>query len=114
MSAQLVKTDYPSLRQEVVRLLLSGRQRAQQAVEREKAQTYWEIGRRLHAHVLANRARADYGEQVVAQLAEDVKMSQRLIYQMLEVYRAFPILGGVPVKGGTQISVAIDIRCLLD
>ncbi len=92
MSTHLVTSDYPSLRQEVVRLLLSGRQRAQQAVEREKAQTYWEIGRLLHSHVLANRARADYGEQVVARLAEDVKINQRVLYEMLEFHRAFPIL----------------------
>ena len=92
MSTQLVTTDYPALCEEVVRLLLSGRQRAQQAVEREKAQTYWEVGRVLHAHVLTYKERAGYGEQVVARLAEDVKLNQRLIYQMLEVYRALPIL----------------------
>jgi endonuclease YncB( thermonuclease family) len=92
MPTHLIPSDYLSLREEVVRLLLSGRARAQQAVEREKAQTYWEIGRRLHAHVLANKARADYGEQVMARLAEDVKINQRVLYEMLEFHRAFPIL----------------------
>ena len=92
MPTQPATTDYASLREDVVRLLLGGRERAQEAVEREKAQTYWEIGRRLHTHVLANKARADYGDQVLARLAEDVKINQRVVYQMLEFYRAFPIL----------------------
>lgn len=45
MPTQLIPSDYPALREEVVRLLLSGRERAQQAVEREKAQTYWEVNK---------------------------------------------------------------------
>ena len=105
MATQLITTDYPSLREEVVRLLLSGRERAQQAVEREKAQTYWEVGRLLQTYVLANQERANYGEQVVARLAEDVKLNQRLIYHMLEFYRAFPILNTCSKLGWSQCRV---------
>ena len=92
MPTQLITAEYPALREEVVRLLLDGRARAQQAVEREKARTYWEVGRLLHTHVLENKTRADYGEQVVTRLAEDVKINQRVLYEMLEFHRAFPIL----------------------
>jgi hypothetical protein len=60
MPIQLISSDYSSLREEVVRLLLDGRARAQQAVEREKAQTYWEIGRLLHSHVLARAWRSGF------------------------------------------------------
>jgi len=83
---------YPALREEVLRTLLEGKERARQAVEHEKVQTYWEVGRVLRTHLLAHRERANYREQVLTRLAQDVGMSQRLLYQMLELYRAFPIL----------------------
>ncbi|OGG49509.1 MAG: hypothetical protein A3F84_08585 [Candidatus Handelsmanbacteria bacterium RIFCSPLOWO2_12_FULL_64_10] len=92
MTNQPVLATYPALREEVVQILQEGKERARQAVEREKVQTYWEVGRVLHTHLLAYRERANYREQVLARLAQDVGMSQRLLYQMLELYRAFPIL----------------------
>jgi len=55
-------------------------------------QTYWEIGQVLHGHILNEKARADYGEQILERLSQELELSQRLLYQMLEVYRAFPIL----------------------
>lgn len=54
--------------------------------------TYWDIGRVLHTHFLEHKARAGYGEGVMARLAQDLEMSQRLLYQIVDFYRAFPIL----------------------
>lgn len=92
VSKSLVPAAYPALREEVYRILQAGKERARQAVEQEKAQTYWEVGRVLHAHLLAHRDRAHYGKQVVVKLAEDVGIRERLLYEMIELYQKIQIL----------------------
>ena len=92
MSKQLVTSTYTTLREKVVQILQAGKERARQAVEREKAQTYWEAGRVLHTHLLANGARAGYGEQVVVKLAEDLGIRKRLLYEMIELYQKIQIV----------------------
>jgi endonuclease YncB( thermonuclease family) len=94
VSKQLVPSPstYPALREEVLRALQEGKERARQAVEHEKVQTYWEVGRILRTHLLAHRERANYREQVLARLSQDVGIGQRRLYEMLSFHRAFPIL----------------------
>ena len=81
---------YTALRDEVVEILLTARERARQIVERELAAAYWQVGQLLHAHLSAQGGRAAKGEQVVQQLAVDLEMPPRRLYEMLQVYRAFP------------------------
>ncbi len=83
---------YTALRAEIAEILEQGKERARRAVEQERVRTYWEIGQALHAHFLANKERADYGDQLVERLSDELGLGQRLLYQMIEVYRAFPIL----------------------
>jgi hypothetical protein len=92
MPTELIPTTYDALREEVMRLLLAGKERARQAVEREKTRTYWEVGRLLHRHLEQHGQRAAYGEQVMSRLAADLEMDRRRLYEMLRVYRAFPIV----------------------
>ena len=92
MSTSLGLDPYAALHQEIRQVLLQGKERSRQALELEKVRAYWEVGERLQTHLLQHEERAGYGEQVVARLAADLEMSQRVIYEMLEVYRAFPIL----------------------
>ena len=41
----LIINTYSALRNEIAQVLAAGKERARQAVEREKARTYWEVGR---------------------------------------------------------------------
>ena len=85
-------TDYHQLHQHILQLITEGKDRARAAVEREKIQTYWEIGRVLHTHFLQHKDRAEYGQQVIVQLTQDLGMGKRLLYHMINFYRAFPIV----------------------
>ena len=92
MSTALLLDPYAALHPEILQVLLHGKEQARQAVEQEKVRTYWDVGQRLHSHFLQHQERAGYGEQVLAQLAADLELSESLLYQLLEFYRAFPIL----------------------
>ena len=83
---------YTALRDEVTKVLSAGKERARQAVEREKARTYWEVGVLIQAHLLANDTRAGYGKYMVPRLAQAVGISERILYESLQFYRSFPIL----------------------
>ena len=83
---------YPALLEEVRKVLAEGKLRAREAVEKEKARTYWEIGRLVNGHLRLHKGRAGYGEQVVGQLSEGLGMSRQLIYEILNFQRVFPIV----------------------
>ena len=89
--ASLTTPAYTTLRDAVIATLEAGKTRAQQAVEQEKIRTGWEIGKMLHQHLLKNKDRAEYGKQVIAQLADDLEMGQQRLYEMLAFHRTFPI-----------------------
>jgi endonuclease YncB( thermonuclease family) len=86
---ETIAGSYQVLRKEVVRVLLQGHERARQAVERERAQAYWEVGRILDEHLRTTGGESGYGNRVMGQLAEDLEMETRRLYNMLEVFRAF-------------------------
>jgi hypothetical protein len=92
MSTSLLLNPYAALHQEILQVLLEGKARARQAVEQEKVRTYWQVGQRLHTHLVQHGERAGYGEQLMAQLAADLELSERLLYEGVALYRAFPIL----------------------
>jgi endonuclease YncB( thermonuclease family) len=82
---------YATLRNRVREALQRGRARAEETVEREKVRTSWEIGKLIHEHILLNRARAHYGEQVIRRLSRDIGMSNTELKYMLEFARTYPI-----------------------
>ena len=100
---------YPALRNGIVRVLEEGKERARQAVEREKVVTYQQVGRILHTHFLAHKERADYGDKVIARLAEDIGIGERRLYEMLKFYRCFPILRPVAELGWSHYTVLLSL-----
>ena len=48
---------YTTLRKNIAQLLSEGRERAEQAVERERVRTYSEIGKLIHEHLLSAQTR---------------------------------------------------------
>ena len=88
----LIINTYSALRDEVAKVLSAGKERARQAVEREKARTYWQVGGLIQAHLLVINAKAAYGDQVMGRLAKAVGISERILYESLRFHRSFPIL----------------------
>jgi len=62
----------PIFAQEVIALIQQAKQRAAVAVNSEITLLYWHIGQRINQEVLGGE-RADYGKQVVANLAKQLK-----------------------------------------
>jgi endonuclease YncB( thermonuclease family) len=79
---------YDTLRHNIVVVLADARERARRLVERELARAYLEVGRLLDAHLQENSQRAQYGQEVFKQLANDLDIPRRRLYEMLQVYRA--------------------------
>lgn len=88
--------EYSTLRTRVREAIRLGRRRAEEAVEREKVRTSWEIGKLIHEHILLNKTRADYGKRVVIKLAVDLGLSRSELSRMIEFARAYPI--GAPAR----------------
>ncbi|MFH1568966.1 MAG: DUF1016 N-terminal domain-containing protein [Gemmatimonadota bacterium] len=79
--------EYDALRQQVSGLLAGGLARARDLVDREKAHTYWEVGRLLNQHI---GGRAAYGEQVIPRLATDLGVDRAVLYRMMRFHRRLP------------------------
>jgi len=90
-----VKT-YEELRQAISKARAASTTRIEKAVEQEKVREAWEIGKLIDAHVLQHKERADYAQQVMLKLANDLGMDRSELYRMLEFYRAYPIV--VPAR----------------
>lgn len=90
---------YGELERRVRATLAEGRERAADAVERERVRTSWEVGKLIDEHILQHKERADYGKQVLDRLAGDLGTSRTELYYMLEFARAYPI-----VRPGGQLS----------
>ena len=68
---------YAELRRTVETVLLTG----QREIDQAKVRTYWDTGRLINEHLLLNRGRADYGADVMARLARDLKISATVLYR---------------------------------
>ncbi len=78
--------DYAVLKRKVRDTLLLG----QQKIEQQKVRTYLETGKHLHEHIFFHETRKEhYGKEVIIQLAEDLEVSDDLLYQCLRFYRAY-------------------------
>jgi len=91
MTESLGKTVYSSLLHEV-RELLEPETLQRGEVEGHRVQRYWEVGRRIEAVVAPDGRRAAYGQQVLERLADDIDMRMRLLYEMVSLFRLFPVL----------------------
>lgn len=95
MSRALLKKsaleNYTNLRSQVRAVISAGKRRAQDAVEREKVRTCWNVGKLINEHVLLNRKRANYGAQVVKRLSADLSVSDTELHYMMEFARTSPI-----------------------
>ena len=85
------EASYQAMRQGVSQVLQAAKERARQAVESVRVETYSRVGETIDTHLLAHRERADYGQRVIGRLAEDVGLGASLLYKALGLYRSFGI-----------------------
>ena len=74
--------------------------------ERRRTRTYWDMGDQIHRHLLRHEGKPKYGEQVISKLANDLEMTDSLLYDILRLRRAFPIFhtcGKLPWSHSRQL-----------
>lgn len=65
--------------------------RIEKTVDAEKVREAWEIGKLIQEHILLNKERAEYGDEVVKRLAVDLGTSNTELKYMIEFARAYPM-----------------------
>jgi predicted nuclease of restriction endonuclease-like (RecB) superfamily len=87
---------YDTVLADVTDLLESARHVAARSVNSIMTATYWAVGRRIIEEEQRGKKRADYGEQLVTRLANDLTIrygrgyGHRNLYQMRQFYIAYP------------------------
>ncbi|OGX35421.1 MAG: hypothetical protein A3C36_01630 [Omnitrophica WOR_2 bacterium RIFCSPHIGHO2_02_FULL_52_10] len=61
-------------------------------IKRRTAESYWQIGKFIHTHLLASRQRAEHGSAFYERLAGDVDRDATILSRTVQFYRAYPIL----------------------
>jgi predicted nuclease of restriction endonuclease-like (RecB) superfamily len=91
-----VPENYDAVRAEIIELLQAARRVAARSINSLMTATYWEIGRRIVQYEQKGEARADYGQRLVEQLANDLSrqfgrgFGRANLWQMRAFYRAWP------------------------
>jgi len=87
---------YQQLKQTITQLLQQGRQQAIQQINKQLVHTYWQIGKHIVEFEQQGNQRAEYGSQLLNQLAKDLKaehgkgFSRRNVLDMRRFYLAYP------------------------
>ena len=87
----------------------AARSAAYRAVNVALVRRNWLLGRRIAEEVLKGEGRAEYGKQVIMELAGDLTAEYGKgfdftnLYKFLEFYRAFPILDSLNPKSGLRL-----------
>ncbi len=84
--------NYLMLLQELKLLLTKAKYQAYKAVDNLRVQTYWQVGERIVREELQHKERADYGLYLIENLALDLRFSRRLMFEIVELYKTYPIV----------------------
>jgi endonuclease YncB( thermonuclease family) len=90
-TSNLVQSTYSDLLRGIRQAIEDGNVRATQAVEKQLKLTKWETGKLILDHILLNKDRADYGQQVLKRLSKDLSISVAELGFMLQFARSTPI-----------------------
>jgi endonuclease YncB( thermonuclease family) len=105
-----VSGNYTQLLSQLKAILNEGKSRAESAVEREKAVTYWRMGEAVSKHLLENKDRADYGKHLFYRLSGDLNIGERILYRTVQFYQAFPILSAPTKLEWSHYCVLMSIK----
>ena len=86
----LAEDAYQVLLEKIRKELSEGLARAQNAFDKEKVITYWNVGKSIHKHFLENKIQADFGKRIFKNLSKDLNIGETLLYQMTQFYKSYP------------------------
>lgn len=81
-----VPNAYSHLLTKVKQTLIEGQQR----IEAARVRTYWETGRLINSHVLKHGNGVEYGNEVVLRLANDLQISETVLYRCVKFVEKYP------------------------
>lgn len=73
-------------------LLEKAKAQAYKAVDNIRIQTYWQIGERIIREELQHKERANYGEELIKSLANDLGFGKVNLHYMVRFYKTYPII----------------------
>lgn len=88
-------TNYNQILTDIRSILQKGVSKAYKAVDNLRVQTYWQIGERIVRDELEHKQRADYGKEIIKNLAIDLNLAKPTLRHMIRFYREYPILSTV-------------------
>ncbi len=91
-SGETALEGYGEILNDIQSLLQKAKFRAYKAVDNIRVQTYWQVGERIVRAELEHKERADYGKQLIENLAKDLGFKRRLIFEIVQFYRVYPIV----------------------
>lgn len=95
-SSEPALENYQEILRDIRSILEKAKSRAYRAVDNIRVQTYWQIGERIVRAELEHKDRADYGDRLADRLEEDIGLSKRDIYRIIQFFRYYPIMTAVP------------------
>ena len=108
-----IPENYNNIRAGIVELLKSARSATARNVNSIMTAAYWEIGRRIVTLEQGGEHRAEYGEQLIQQLAGDLTrqfgrgFGRANLWQMRAFYRAWPETQILQTVSGESLSTLI-------
>ena len=111
MSQPTMPDRYGDIHSSIVQLLEEARRAAARSVNALMTASYWEIGRRIVEAEQGGQERAEYGEQLIKRLAEDLTtrfgrgFSRQNLWQMRAFYLAWPLEHIVQTKSAASLSM---------
>lgn len=96
------RVNYEGFLADVIQVIDAARRAVVRAINTGMTTTYWLIGRRIVEEEQCGTVRADYGEQLVKRLAQDLSsrfgrgFSKRNLWQMRSFYLAWPPANSLP------------------
>jgi len=92
------KKGYNVLLNDVISILEKAKYHAYKAVDNLRVQTYWQIGERITRDELKYKYRADYGERIIENLANDIGIARQTLTRAVKFYRVYPIVTAVRLQ----------------
>lgn len=89
---QLTLKSYPTLLARLKEVFIDGLRR----IEAEKVRAYWMTGELISNHILENKERTGYGDDLFEKLSGDLGVDERTLQRTVRFYRAFPIPAARP------------------
>ena len=89
---------YDNILEDVRSLIEKAQYRAYKTIDNLRVQTYWQIGERIVRGELEHGGRADYGKRLIENLAGDIGLSRRLLYDIVKFYKSYQIVQTVSAQ----------------